>query len=79
VPTVLTEHGYRFYFYSNENEEPMHVHVEKGDGTGKVWLKPKVKMAYFLGFSSKEEKLIMKIVADHEEYLTKKWNEYFSK
>ena len=79
MPTVLTEHGYRFYFYSNENEEPEHVHVEKGDGTGKIWLKPSVKSAYFLGFSSKEEKQIMSIIAKNEAYLLKKWNEYFAK
>jgi hypothetical protein len=79
VPTVLTENGYRFYFYSNENEEPMHVHVEKGGGLGKIWLKPVVKMAYFTGLSTREEKQIMNIIADHEEYLIKKWNEYFAK
>ncbi|MBQ7252826.1 MAG: DUF4160 domain-containing protein [Kiritimatiellae bacterium] len=29
MPTVLSQDGYRFYFFSNEHE-PMHVHVKCG-------------------------------------------------
>jgi hypothetical protein len=30
VPTIFTEDGFRFFFYSNDHE-PVHVHVRKGD------------------------------------------------
>ena len=31
MPTIFTENGYRFFFYSNDHD-PIHVHVRKGDG-----------------------------------------------
>ena len=38
MPTVFSEGGYRFFFYSNEGNprEPVHVHVERGDGEAKI-------------------------------------------
>lgn len=42
MPTVLFINGYRFFFYAGDGNEPTHIQVEKGDGTAKVWLEPKL-------------------------------------
>ncbi|OYU83726.1 MAG: hypothetical protein CFE24_09965 [Flavobacterium sp. BFFFF2] len=77
MPTILFLNGYRFFFYSNENNEPIHVHIEKADATGKVWLEP-INAAYFIGFTAREEREIMKMINQHVAEFIKKWNEYFS-
>jgi len=77
MPTVLFLNGYRFFFYSNENNEPIHVHIEKADAIGKVWIEP-IKAEYFIGFSAREQREIMKIINQHLAEFIKKWNEYFS-
>ena len=79
MPTVLRIDGYRFFFYSNENNEPAHVHVEKGEGEGKVWLEPSVSVAYFMGFSTREQNDIVKITRDNFSVFIQKWYEYFGK
>jgi hypothetical protein len=56
MPTVLFKSGFRFFFYSNENDEPAHIHVRKGQGEGKVWLLPKLEIAWTKHFTLKEEK-----------------------
>ncbi len=78
MPTVLIEQGFRFFFWSNENDEPMHLHVEKAGNEGKIWLEPIVTIAYMHGFTSKEQKIIMSIIADKSLTFKQKWNEYFS-
>ena len=78
MPTILVVNGFRFFFYSNESNEPVHVHVEKGNGNGKIWLEPIVTIAYMHGFTSKEQKIIMAIIADKILTLKQKWNEHFS-
>jgi hypothetical protein len=79
MPTVLRIEGYRFFFYSNENNEPPHVHVEKGDAEGKIWLEPSVSVAYFVGFSTREQSDIMQIARENYLVFIQKWYEYFSK
>ena len=78
MPTVLTEQGFRFFFWSNENDEPMHVHVEKGGAEGKIWLEPVVKIAYMHGFIAKQEKIIMGIIKDKFLIFKQKWDEHFA-
>jgi hypothetical protein len=79
MPTVLRIDGYRFFFYSNENNEPAHVHVEKGEGEGKIWLEPTISVAYFMGFSTREQNDIVKITRDNFSVFIQKWYEYFGK
>jgi hypothetical protein len=55
----------------------MHVHVEKGEATGKIWLDPAAKIAYLIGFTPKEERLIMQIISQNGLILRQKWNEHF--
>jgi len=78
MPTVLIVRGYRFFFWSNENDEPMHVHVEKGGSEGKIWLMPRIRVAYIHGFTMKEQKVIIDIVAQNILTLKQKWDEYFT-
>ena len=78
MPTILTVQGFRFFFWSNENDEPMHVHVEKGRAEGKIWLEPKIKIAYMHWFTPKEQKKIMEIMTANFLIFKQKWNEHFS-
>jgi Domain of unknown function (DUF4160) len=77
MPTVFIEQGFRFFFWSNENDEPMHIHVEKGGAEGKIWLEPIIKIAYMHEFTSREQKIIIKITSDKILTSKQKWNEYF--
>jgi hypothetical protein len=29
MPNVLTQQGFKFYFYTDEGSEPAHVHIKK--------------------------------------------------
>lgn len=79
MPTVLFLNGFRFFFYSNENNEPAHIHVKKGNGEGKIWLEPDLRIAWVIGFTVQEEKTIWKMAAENEQLFKTKWYEYFSK
>jgi hypothetical protein len=76
MPTVLRLKGFRFFFYSNEGNEPIHVHVEKGDATAKYWIEP-VEQAYSYDFTKAEEKSMLEIIIENQEFLKKKWYEHF--
>jgi hypothetical protein len=77
MPTVLMKNGFRFFFYSNEGDEPIHIHVEKGDGDGKIWLEPALKIDYLTGFTKTEAKQVAVIVFEYHEEFKKQWHEYF--
>ena len=79
MPTLLSTHGFRFFFYSNETSEPAHVHVTKGDAVGKVWLEPKIGIAYLQGFTNSEAKKALQIIEANFELFKVKWYEHFSK
>lgn len=78
MPTVLSVKGFRFFFFSADRNEPMHIHVLKGNGSGKIWLQPSLKVEEFVGFKKQEEKQIMNILKDNHETLIAKWHEYFN-
>jgi len=79
MPTILRIDGYRFFFYSNENNEPVHIHVEKGEGEGKIWLDPSISVAYFMGFTTREQNDIIEITRENLPVFIQKWYEYFGK
>lgn len=79
MPTVMLVKGFRFFFYSNENNEPEHVHVKKASAEGKLWLTPKLLVAYLHGFTAGEEREILGIAEENLELFKQKWNEYFGK
>jgi hypothetical protein len=55
------------------------VHIIKGNASGKVWLEPLIEIAYLNGFSQSEQRLITKIIEQHNEDFKKRWHEYFAK
>lgn len=78
MPHVITDLGYRLFFYSNEGEprEPIHVHVESENGEAKVWVDP-ISIAKSQGYNSKEQREIVKLVAKHRNLIVRKWHEHF--
>ena len=77
MPTVLREEGFRFYFFTADKNEPPHVHVSKGDGSGKIWLKPGLQVQVLAGFKKQEVLKILRIAEKHHQELINKWDEYF--
>lgn len=77
MPSLITEDGFRFFFYSADYKEPMHVHVEYGDGEAKFWLKP-IQLASSYKFRSQELRKARLLVEKHQKMFEEKWNEYFS-
>lgn len=77
MPTVFRIDGYRFFFFSNEGNEPVHIHVESGDGYCKFWVNP-TRLAYSVGYNSKELNKISKLVDSNTPKIESSWNEYFS-
>lgn len=75
-PRALLIDGYDFFFYSME-EERLHIHVEKGEKEAKIWLEPSIEVAYNYGFSSKEIKVLLQIVKEHENDFRTKWDNHF--
>jgi len=53
--------------------------VEKGNAEGKIWLEPSILIAYFKGFSSREQNEIMQITKENFPGFIKKWYDYFGK
>lgn len=79
MPTVRTERGYRFFFYSDEGSprEPRHVHVARGAGTAKAWLDPEPVLDRTVGLSARELRQAMRIIMDHAEEFRRAWDEHF--
>jgi hypothetical protein len=77
MPTIERIGPYRFFFYSNEGNEPAHVHVERDKSIAKFWLDP-VALEWSHAFSAHELREIERIVAEHQESMRVKWNEYFN-
>jgi hypothetical protein len=79
MPTVWTEDGFRFFFYSNEGSprEPVHIHVEKGSAEAKFWLRPEVKVAYNDGYDARALRRLMATVEANRERIERAWNEFF--
>lgn len=76
MPKVLTINGYVFYFFSADCSERAHVHVKKGEGSGKIWIKPMPEVFYLKGFKVKEKRQILKLVEDNIVQLIKQWDEH---
>ena len=81
MPKVFEWKGYKFFFFSNENEplERCHIHVRKDENVAKFWLNPIIALASSWGMTSKELKVLEKIIEENQETIRSKWNEHFSK
>lgn len=80
MPTIFSERGFRFFFYSNEGSprEQVHVHVEKDGMEAKFWLKPEVRLAYNDGYDARVLRQLLTIIEANRERFERAWNEYFS-
>ena len=78
MPNVLTEAGFRVFFYSDEGFEPPHVHIEYQGAVSKFWINS-VQFAGTMGMNAAQIKKASLIVKKHEQLILEKWNEFFSK
>ncbi|HTB32084.1 MAG TPA: DUF4160 domain-containing protein [Bacteroidia bacterium] len=76
MPTVFYRNGFRFYFWSEEGNEPAHIHINKGNGTAKYWLAPKIECEFTYGFKLSEERYIRETIQKEYKTLIAAWNEY---
>ena len=76
MPTIYTENGYRFFFYSNDHL-PIHIHVEKSGKTAKFLLDP-IELKSSRRFTASELREIRIIINSKVEYFKEKWDEYFN-
>ena len=53
MPTVFTEDGFRFFFYSNDHL-PIHVHVRKGEGEAVFNVEVVIELREAVGMKTKE-------------------------
>ncbi|HZP07663.1 MAG TPA: DUF4160 domain-containing protein [Terracidiphilus sp.] len=79
VPTVFSERGFRFFFYSNEGSplEPIHIHVEKDDREAKFWLNPEVQLAYNDGYSARTLRELSILIDANRGLIERTWHEFF--
>ena len=79
VPTLLTQGGFRFFFWSNEGDplEPPHVHVEYGDGVAKYWLEP-VQLADSAGMRAADLKRAREIIEANAANFQERWDAHFN-
>ena len=75
-PTILKTGPYRFYFVSHDLHEPPHVHIDRDDLSAKFWLKP-VRLAYNIGFSARELRILEALTTEHQQQLLEAWYGYF--
>lgn len=78
MPTILTENGFRLFFYANNGVEPAHVHVEYQGAVAKFWINP-IQLSKNNGMNRSELKKAAELVEKHKKTIEEKWNEFFSK
>jgi hypothetical protein len=70
--------SYRFFFVSLDRSEPPHIHVRRENKVAKFWLEP-VALERAGGFSRAELNVILKLVDEQRERLTRSWYEFFGR
>jgi hypothetical protein len=76
MPTIYSENGFRFFFYSNDHL-PIHIPVEKSGKTAKFLLDP-IELSNSKKFSASELREIRIIINSKVDLFKEKWNEYFN-
>ena len=76
MPTVFTQDGFRFFFYSADWQEPMHVHIEYGEAEAKFWLQP-IELASSYRMKAKDIKKARILLEQHHHLIVEQWHEYF--
>ena len=75
-PTIFTERGYRFLFFSRE-EPRMHVHVQCPRGEAKFWIEPVVELAKNKGLSGRDLRIVETIIKEHINEIASAWQNHF--
>lgn len=78
MPTIFSEDGFRFFFYSNEHE-PIHVHVRKGDGEAVFRVETAVELLESVGLKTQELRRAQTLAETHQQAIIAKWHEYFDR
>ena len=76
MPTVFSEAGYRFFFYSNDHL-PIHVHVRYQSGEAVFNVEEGVDLRESHGLNMKELTKAVDIANAHRTQIIEKWHEYF--
>ena len=76
MPTLLREHGFRFFFYMADRYEPPHVHVQRDDNAAKILLDP-LEFAFADGFRRHECKKLLRITEQHLTEFLAAWHQKF--
>lgn len=76
MPTIFTEEGFRFFFYSNDHQ-PIHVHVRKGDGEAVFNVEVIVELREAVGMKTKELAKAEEIAQKRQQEIIDYWNAYF--
>lgn len=76
-PTVFTQKGYRFLFFSRE-ETRVHVHVQCAHAEAKFWLEPRIELARNVGLSKRELRVVQNIIEDRSDAIIRAWHRHFT-
>ena len=76
VPTVFSQDGFRFFFYSNDHR-PIHIHVRYQDGEAVFDVEEGVDLRESYGLKIKALSKAEELVTAHRELIVEKWHEYF--
>ena len=77
MPTIFTEDGFRFFFYSNEHR-PLHVHVSHGDGEAVFEIGDNAELRESHGMSVQNLAKAERIAKIKLELIKEKWNVFFN-
>jgi hypothetical protein len=76
MPTVFTEDGFRFFFYSNDHT-PIHIHVKRGNGEAVFVVEGDVVLRESVGMNTKELAKAEELAIEQKQLIIRKWHEYF--
>lgn len=75
MPTVFTEDGFRFFFYSNDHP-PIHVHVRKADGEAVFEVEPDVELRESAGMKIKDLARAEELARENRELIIRHWHDH---
>ncbi|MCB1087564.1 MAG: DUF4160 domain-containing protein [Verrucomicrobiae bacterium] len=76
MPTIFTQDGFRFFFYSNDHT-PIHVHVRRGGGEAVFEVEGEVILRESVGLKTGELARAEDLASEHRALIIQKWHEYF--
>ena len=77
MPTVFTQYGYRFFFYSNDHTR-IHVHVQYRGGEAVFEVEGEVVLRESVGLKTKELSKAEDLASENRELIIQKWHEHFN-